>query len=290
MAKAINMAVVEQALSGFTIPPQPGVLLAIKAEIESDDPNIHRIAELISQDVGIAGFTLKVVNSVYFGLRRKVSSVEHACKYLGLNRVIKLVSSVVLRFTLSQGKTDRFTTALWHSATQVANAAMLIAQQLRLGSDTVDDAYSLGLFHNAGMALIAGQFPDYAKVLKQGLQQGHSVPESEQQHFETSHELLGYMIAQSWGLAPELANVIAYHHSPALMLVSDDLYEKRLFALLKLAEHMTEENRILLESDQDPEWQQYKTTLLDLLELDELSLHDLGDYLAQHEVPNCYHH
>ncbi|MBP8228176.1 MAG: HDOD domain-containing protein, partial [Pararheinheimera sp.] len=81
MAKAINMAEVEKALSGFTIPPQPTVLLSIKAEIESDDPNIKRIAELINQDLGIAGFTLKVVNSVYFGLRRKISSVEHACKF-----------------------------------------------------------------------------------------------------------------------------------------------------------------------------------------------------------------
>ena len=211
MAKAINMAEVEKALSGFTIPPQPTVLLSIKAEIESDDPNIKRIAELINQDLGIAGFTLKVVNSVYFGLRRKISSVEHACKFLGLTRVIKLVSSVVLRFTLSEGRTDRFTENLWQSAGNVANAAALLAQQLRYGADCADDAYSLGLFHNAGMLLISSQFKDYAKVLKQAHLAGYGMSEGEEQNFQTTHELLGYMIAQSWGLAPELTNRLDRH-------------------------------------------------------------------------------
>jgi HD-like signal output (HDOD) protein len=289
MAKAINMAEVEKALSGFTIPPQPTVLLSIKAEIESDEPNIKRIAELINQDLGIAGFTLKVVNSVYFGLRRKISSVEHACKFLGLNRVIKLVSSVVLRFTLSEGRTDRFTESLWQSASHVANAATLLAQQLQYGTDCADDAYSLGLFHNAGMLLISTQFKDYAKVLKQAHIDGLSMSDAEEKNFQTTHELLGYMIAQSWGLAPELTNVIAYHHSHALILASSDLYEKRLFALLKLAEHMTEENKLLLGLTTDPEWQEHKATILDILELDELSLHDLGDYLHQQDVPNRYH-
>ncbi len=78
MVKPIDMKAVENALAGFTIPPQPEVLLRIKQEIELEDPNINTIATLINMDIGIAGFTLKVVNSAYFGLRRKISSIEHA--------------------------------------------------------------------------------------------------------------------------------------------------------------------------------------------------------------------
>lgn len=289
MVKPIDMSLVQQALSGFTIPPQPEVLLRIKAEIELEDPNINTIATLINMDIGIAGFTLKVVNSAYFGLRRKISSIEHACKFLGLNRVIKLVSSVVLRFTLSDGKSDPFTLKQWNSAMDVGSAAMLIAQHLRLGSDCADDSYSLGLFHNAGTALIHAQFPDYPKVMKVGLTNQMSITAIEQRYFNVTHETLGFMIAQSWGLAQEISNVIAYHHQPELLLASTDLYEKRLFAILKLAEHMTGEEGILFDIQQESEWQQYGTAILDVLELDEMHLLDVGDFLLEHGVENHFH-
>jgi len=289
MVKPIDMKAVEQALTGFTIPPQPEVLLRIKQEIDLDDPNINTIASLINMDIGIAGFTLKVVNSAYFGLRRKISSIEHACKFLGLNRVIKLVSSVVLRFTLSDGKADPFTLRQWNSAMDVGSAAMLIAQHLRLGTDCADDCYSIGLFHNAGIALIHAQFPDYPKVIKVGLSNQMPFAEIEQRYFNTTHEMLGFMIAQSWGLSHEIANVIAYHHQPELMLSSTDLYEKRLFAILKLAEHMVGEQSLLFDVSDDTFWQQYGEAVLDVLELDEMHLLDVGDFLLENGVENHFH-
>ncbi len=289
MVKPIDMSMVEQALTGFTIPPQPEVLLRIKQEIELEDPNINTIASLINMDIGIAGFTLKVVNSAYFGLRRKISSIEHACKFLGLNRVVKLVSSVVLRFTLSQGQTDPFTLRQWNSAMDVGSAAMLIAQHLRLGSDCADDSYSLGLFHNAGSALIHAQFPDYAKVVKVGLSNQLRITDIEQRYFHVTHETLGFMIAQSWGLSQEIANVIAYHHQPEQLLASTDLYEKRLFAILKLAEHMTSEESQLFDSPSESEWQRYGTAILDVLELDEMHLLDVGDFLLDNGIENHFH-
>lgn len=289
MVKPIDMSLVENALAGFTIPPQPDVLLRIKQEIELEDPDINTIAALINMDIGIAGFTLKVVNSAYFGLRRKISSIEHACKFLGLNRVIKLVTSVVLRFTLSDGRSDPFTLKLWNSAMNVGSAAMLIAQQLRLGSDCADDCYSLGLFHNAGISLIQAQFPDYAKVLKVGLSNQMLYTEIEQRYFHTNHETLGYLIAQAWGLAPEIINVIANHHNPDAVLLSTDLYEKRLFAILKLAEHLTGEEAGLFDVTLEQEWTQYGEAVLDILELDEMQMPDLGDYLLQNGVENHYH-
>lgn len=289
MVKPIDMSAVEQQLAGFTIPPQPEVLLRIKQEIEQEDPDINTIATLINMDIGIAGFTLKVVNSAYFGLRRKISSIEHACKFLGLNRVIKLVTSVVLRFTLSEGRTDPFTTRQWNCAMDVGSAAMLIAQHLRLGTECMDDSYSIGLFHNAGAALIHAQFPDYAKVVKVGLSQQLTITEIEQRFFHTTHEELGLRIAQSWGLSAEIVNVIAYHHSPMQLLASSDLYMKRLFAILKLAEHMIGEPQMLFDCDIADEWLQYGDAILDVLELDEMHLLDVGDYLLENGIENQFH-
>ena len=288
MAHAIDMSAIEQALNGFTIPPQPEILQHIQQQLDAPEPNIKRIAALINLDIGIAGFTLKVVNSSFFGLRQKITSVEHACKFLGVSRVLKLVRSVLLRFTLAEGRDDRFSLKLWSSALQTANIAMTLAKHFNFAQDIQDDCYSLGLFHNAGIALIHQQTSQYEQIMQRGLlaQQGYS--EIEEQHFHTCHEVLGFLIAESWGLTPQLCNVIAYHHSPALMLESDSELEKQLFALLKLAEHFSGESRQLFDINLDPEWEQYKSAMLEVLEIELLQLPELAELLHRQHISTVY--
>lgn len=288
MAQAIDMSVIEQALGGFTIPPQPEILQHIQQQLDAPNPNIKRIAALINLDIGIAGFTLKVVNSAFFGLRQKITSVEHACKFLGVNRVIKLVRSVLLRFTLAEGQSDKFTLKLWASALHCGNTAMTLARHFNFPQSVQDDCYSLGMFHNAGIALIHQQTQQYSQIMQQGLQAMRGYSEIEEQHFHTCHEVLGYLIAESWSLTPELCNVIAYHHSPQLMLESDSELEKQLFALLKLSEHFCGESRQLFELSLDPEWEQHKAAILEVLDLEPLQLPELAELLHHQQISTIY--
>ncbi|WP_215396707.1 HDOD domain-containing protein [Rheinheimera oceanensis] len=288
MAHAIDMSAIEQALDGFTIPPQPEILQHIQQQLDLPEPNIKRIAALINLDIGIAGFTLKVVNSAFFGLRHKITSVEHACKFLGVSRVLKLVRSVLVRFTLSEGRDDKFSLKLWSSALQTGNIAMTLAKHFNFSQDIQDDCYSLGLFHNAGIALIQQQVSNYEQLMQQGLQQSRGYSEIEEQYFHTCHEVLGYLVAQSWGLTPELCNVIAYHHSPALMLESDSELEKQLFALLKLAEHFSGESRQLFNITLDPEWELHKGAILEVLDIEPLQLPELAELLHRQQINTVY--
>ena len=288
MAQAIDMSVIEQALGGFTIPPQPEILQHIQQQLDAPNPNIKRIAALINLDIGIAGFTLKVVNSAFFGLRQKITSVEHACKFLGVNRVIKLVRSVLLRFTLAEGQSDKFTLKLWASALHCGNTAMTLARHFNFPQSVQDDCYSLGLFHNAGIALIHQQAPNYEQVMQQGLLAQHGYSEIEEQHFQTCHEVLGYLIAESWGLTTELCNVIAYHHSPALLLETDNHAEHQRFAILKIAEFFSGESRQLFQVNLDPEWQLHQSRILDVLELEPLQLPELAELLHRQELRTIY--
>ncbi|MDP5137315.1 HDOD domain-containing protein [Rheinheimera baltica] len=288
MAQAIDMSAIEQALNGFTIPPQPEILQHIQQQLDAPEPNIKRIATLINLDIGIAGFTLKVVNSAFFGLRHKITSVEHACKFLGVNRVLKLVRSVLLRFTLAEGQDDKFSLKLWASALHTANIAMTLAKHFNLPQTLQDDCYSLGLFHNAGIALIHPQAAHYEQIMQQGLLAQFGYSEIEEQHFKTCHEVLGYLIAESWGLTPELCNVIAYHHSPQLMLESDSDIEKQLFALLKLAEHFSGESRHLFDLSLDPEWEQHKGAILEVLDVEPLQLPELAELLHRQQIHTIY--
>lgn len=290
MVQAIDMAAVDKALEGFVIPPRPDMLKKIQAQVESDEPDLKLIAQLINQDIGVAGFTLKVVNSSLFSLSRNVTSIEHACMFLGLERVIKLVNSIVLRFTLSKGDEAVFTQQLWNSSSSVANAAMLLAEHLDFEPRIIDDCYTLGLFHNAGTALINQQFDDYPDILARAYRQNDlTITEYEEAQYQTSHEVLGFLIAQSWGLSNELCSVIAYHHHPQVMLATGEATEKELFSVLKLSEHMVGLSSILAKAEQDWEWEKYHHQILDVLHIEEFQLLDLGEMLHEKSVDNIYH-
>jgi HD-like signal output (HDOD) protein len=288
MVKAINMSLIESALQGFTIPPQPQVLRHIQQQLNSAEPDLNRIAALIALDIGTAGFTLKVVNSAFFGLRNKITSVEQACRYLGLNRVVSLARSVLLRFTLEEGRQDAFSKRLWNNALHTANLAMALAKQLNFNQQMQDDCYSLGLFRNAGMSLISEQNDQYATIMQRGLLENLTANAIEEQFFKTSHEVLGYLVAESWGLTDTLCNVIAYHHSPALLLATDNEEEHQRFAILKIAEYLSGESQQLFGVNVDPEWQSQQVTILEVLDLEPLQLPELAEMLHRQELRTVY--
>lgn len=288
MVKAIDMGLIEHALQGFTIPPQPQILRHLQQHLNAPEPDINRIAALIALDIGTAGFTLKVVNSAFFGLRNKITSVEQACRYLGLNRVVTLARSVLLRFTLEEGRQDAFSQRLWNNALHTANLAMALAKQLNFNQQVQDDCYSLGLFRNAGMALISQQSATYPSIIQRGLLENIAVSTLEEQVFKTSHEVLGYLVAESWGLTETLCNVIAYHHSPTLLLETDNTEEHQRFALLKIAEYLGGESQKLFNVNIDAEWQQHQARILDVLELEPLQLPELAELLHRQELRTIY--
>jgi HD-like signal output (HDOD) protein len=290
MAKPIDMQAIRSSLSDFTIPPRPDMINQLQQEMVSDELSLKRIATIIQHDIGISGFTLKVVNSPLFSLPRKITSIEHACMFLGLPRVIRLVNSVMLKFTLSEGKENAFTQRLWSTSTNVASAAMALAQHLELGDDMADDLYSIGFFHNAGMALILDQNSDYPDIVKKAYSQNDiTISEYETKEYRASHDLLGFLLAQTWGLTAQLSNVIAYHHSPLVILATGQPKEKQMLALLKLAEHMTGQPELLSGCKVDVEWAAYGERLLRFLGLQSTQLPEIGEALNEKGVGNIYH-
>jgi HD-like signal output (HDOD) protein len=61
--------------SKISIPPRPEALLKVSEQVKSKDPNLTLIGEAISSDVALAGAVLQVVNSPFYGLPRKLTSV-----------------------------------------------------------------------------------------------------------------------------------------------------------------------------------------------------------------------
>lgn len=109
------------------IPPQPEVLLQLVKQCRQPDPDLEQIADLISRDVAVYSAILKVINSPFYGLSTEVTSMAHAIRLLGIERVFNQVRLIILRNTLSKtGRMERF----WDTARDVSQLTMALADQL----------------------------------------------------------------------------------------------------------------------------------------------------------------
>ena len=289
MISRISLDQVDQALAKFNIPPRPDMLEKIQQEVEKDDPDLKIISSLINQDIGVASFTLKVVNSPLFSLSRQVKSIEHACTFLGVTRVCKLLQSIVLRFTLSEGDETPYSQRIWNTANAIGTGASVLAREFELPENYVDDCYTLGLFHNAGMALAHKLSPDYKKVVVKAYNQAsHTISEVEERELAMSHEVLGYLIANSWSLPDHLTEIITYHHNHELMFHHSNKEEERLFAILKLTEHMLGIPKLLGNARIDYEWEKYGTEIMNILHIETSHFTHLAEALDSQGLSTIY--
>ncbi|NMQ05243.1 HDOD domain-containing protein [Candidatus Accumulibacter phosphatis] len=94
MAKLIPAEMIEKTLKGIVIPARPQALLHLQNELKKDDPAPRVIVRLISGDVGLSAAVLQTVNSPFFGLSRKISSVAQAVSLLGMKAAAQIVTGL----------------------------------------------------------------------------------------------------------------------------------------------------------------------------------------------------
>ncbi|MBT4835741.1 MAG: HDOD domain-containing protein, partial [Methylococcales bacterium] len=98
-----------------------------------------------------------------------------------------------------------------------------------------DEAYMLGLFHDAGSLLLARKFVDeYTGVLFTLNEKPLSVPLKEKKFFDVNHCSIGYILAKKWKLDEVLCQAIYLHHIPSIKKLKNKKL-KKMIAMVKLA-------------------------------------------------------
>jgi HD-like signal output (HDOD) protein len=263
MAVELSTEQIRSMLLGISIPPQPQIMVDLQMEQLAPDCTIQGITRLISRDVGLSGSIIKTVNSSFFGLKNKISTVQQACQLLGIDCVVNIVNALSIRGELSDEQIVGLG-LFWDTATDVAMMAANIAKQI--GVHAPDEAYTLGLFHNCGIPLLMERFDNYAIVMQEAY--AHPEPriiDVENRLLQTNHAVVGYYVAKSWNLPGYLCEAIHDHHSAQEIFADHDYPDtrkKNLLAILKMAEHLCANYRTLGGQDVDHEWQQLQDDIL----------------------------
>ena len=284
MPPELSSEQISLALEGISVPPQPQIMVDLQMEQYMPDPDLEVIAGLIAQDPGLSGALLKIVNSPYYGLSNKIASIRRAVTVLGSRTVINLINAQSIKGEMTD---DTIVTLnrFWDTAQDVAMTSLTLAK--RTGTQALDEAYALGLFHDCGIPLMLKRFPDYMRVLEQGYANagtGSRVVDTENRHFNTNHAVVGYYTAKSWRLPVHLTEAIANHHN-ALAIFSDDSSRnsqlKNLLAILKMAEHICASHTVLGNQREDHEWDSIRHLVLDYIGLSDYDFDNLKESIRE---------
>lgn len=199
----------ERIVRELGIPPCPAVLTRVLKEMRQDDPDFKKIGDLISGDVGLAAAMLKTVNSTFFGLRTKATSVQQALSLLGLRNVVQIVTGSLLRMAFPESADDL--DYYWEKSSGIAQVAARLAKPLA-GLDR-DEVYTFALFRDCGIPLMMRKYPKYADFLADELATAtRPFTQVEQALFKMDHARVGNQLATNWMLPEDTAIAILHHH------------------------------------------------------------------------------
>jgi len=225
---------VDALIRSIAIPPCPALLTEVQKEVDADDPDLGRISHLVGMDVAMTAAVLRTVNSPFYSLARKASTLDQAISLLGLRQIGTLVSGFAVRRALQGGGANL--TRFWDVSTKRSYAMSRLARGLRVVD--ADAAQSFGLFCDVGIPLLMQRFTDYGSTLRTA-NQSESQPftEIEQAAHQTDHAMIGALMARSWGLPRLVCDAIRLHHDYAVFQdLTVDEGVQRLIAMGLVAE------------------------------------------------------
>ena len=203
-----------------TLPSLPEVYTEVISELQSQDPSVKKVAEIISADLAMTAKILQVVNSAFFGLVRKISNPKEAVMLLGTETIKALVLSVKIFSEFNQKKFAWFNfDELFNHSMSVSMFAQTISKKEHLEQNLVNNSLMAGMFHDLGKLILVTNFQKpYQKILTEAGKSRQNLWDLEYETFGTSHAEIGAYLMGLWGLEYPVIEAIAFHHRPGKSL------------------------------------------------------------------------
>jgi HD-like signal output (HDOD) protein len=193
------------------IKPIPANYVKLLNLLRDPHSNPAEITNIVSTNPVFSAKILQTVNSPFFGLGQKVTSLGRAITLLGYNNVRTLVVQDSLTNSLPglRKDADAYVNIWIHSAVVSVCAGYLGRELFRFSEY---DVATMGLLHDIGKYFI--------RSLESMSRPDPGLPEiiEEEQRYRINHAALGSLIASSWKLSDSVVHVVEYHHYPNFLL------------------------------------------------------------------------
>lgn len=195
------------------LPVAPRVFSELSARLEDQSTSVEQLADVVSEDAGLAAQVLRLANSAYFGSGQSVTSLSVAAARLGtrLLRSVVLAAEVFDRFHVTDSPLSL------DAQQRHASLVSRIASSLEPRAPWKDDAFTAGLLHDVGKLVLATRAPAlYTPIVEEAVRHGRPLHEVERRRLGVDHGALGACLLGTWGLPAAILEAVQRHHLEVL--------------------------------------------------------------------------
>jgi putative nucleotidyltransferase with HDIG domain len=209
---------IEEVISKTTdLPVISAIALKVMREADNANTTAARLSHWLGQDPSLSSRVLRLSNSAYYGLSRKVTTIQDAVVILGM-RCVRNLSMVAATYPWLSKPLEGYglePLMLWqHSHSTALGAQFVAAKSGRLNPDV---AFTGGLLHDIGKLALNASLDRKAQALARLADlNGWTFVEAERTVLGFDHGQVGGHLATKWNLPQEMVDSARFHHEPEL--------------------------------------------------------------------------
>ena len=195
--------------------PIPQVAHKIISIVEDPQSDSTDLAAVILHDPAMTANLLRICNSPYFGLSRKVDSVQQAITYLGMDQIVDMVIMKVgcESFKDEHEGYDLRDGELWRYSVSSALVCRDLAQTKQSKGQHL--LFTASLLKDIGKVILHRYVRDvFDEIDKMVREKQTSFREAEKAILGFDHAEIGGMVAEKWQFSTKLVHMIRNHHLP----------------------------------------------------------------------------
>jgi len=192
----------------------PEICMEVQMLADSPDTTAVELGGLIAKDTALSTRLLRLVNSAYFGLSRRVDTLTRAVNLIGMQelRNLTLAASAAEVFA---GIDSRLidVAAFWQHSVYCG----LVARHLGESAQVLhsERLFTAGLLHDVGRLLMLLHLPDaVGGVVLRQRETGQDICELELALIGFDHAQAGEALLSHWSLPANLCASVRHHHAP----------------------------------------------------------------------------
>ncbi|MBL8612962.1 MAG: HDOD domain-containing protein, partial [Myxococcales bacterium] len=195
------------------LPSIPRTYWELTAALARPSIGLGALGEIVARDPPMSARVLQIVNSAYFGLERRITSIREAVTFLGVDALKGLALS---SHVFSSANAPTPVAAALERLQRSSMAVARLAKGFVTDPDRSEETFSAAIVHDVGKIVLTMSMSEtYRAVTAEVARSRRPAHVVEREMLGVTHPAVGAYLLGVWGLPIPIVEAVAYHHEPS---------------------------------------------------------------------------